>query len=153
MRAICLHQPLASLVVIGAKRWETRSKDLHYRGPLAICSTAKPPNAWMARRVYFPFRKYLKDMALPVGHVLGVVDLTEVVSTLTFLQRHCGRPESANWLPDEITFGDYGPDRYAWKLERPRQLAKPVPVKGCQFIFFLPPEVEQQVSVQLSSQP
>lgn len=149
MKAICLHQPLATLVAIGAKRWETRGRDFHYRGPIAICSTAKPPDGWLDRRHCFPFRLHLKDCPLPMGCVLGVVDIKNTMPTLAFLQTHCGRPEHRLWLPDEITFGDYGPDRYAWKLENPRKLAIPVPVKGKQFIFHLPPEVEQLVTQQL----
>ncbi len=36
MKAITLWQPWATLVAIGAKRFETRSWSTHYRGPLAI---------------------------------------------------------------------------------------------------------------------
>lgn len=39
MRAITLMQPWASLIALGAKRYETRSWKTHYRGPLAIHSS------------------------------------------------------------------------------------------------------------------
>jgi hypothetical protein len=149
LKAICLHQPLATLVAIGAKQYETRSKRINHRGPLAICSTLKPPPGWMERRHTWPFREYLRDCPLPVGCVLCVVNVVEVMSTLTFLRTYCGDLKSKRWLPSEITFGDYGPGRYAWRLADPKKLELPVPVKGRQFIFNLPPEVEAQVTAQL----
>ncbi|MCA8922325.1 MAG: hypothetical protein KDD82_10980 [Planctomycetes bacterium] len=36
MRALTLHQPWASLIAWGVKRYETRPRPLSYRGPLAI---------------------------------------------------------------------------------------------------------------------
>ncbi len=36
MKAITIHQPWASLIVVGAKRFETRSWETKYRGPIAI---------------------------------------------------------------------------------------------------------------------
>ena len=36
MKAVTLYQPYASLVAIGAKKFETRSWKTSYRGPLAI---------------------------------------------------------------------------------------------------------------------
>lgn len=38
-RAISLHQPWASLVALGIKKYETRSWSTKYRGKLLICST------------------------------------------------------------------------------------------------------------------
>jgi hypothetical protein len=42
-RAISLHQPWASLVALGIKRYETRSWSTKFRGKLLICSAKKYP--------------------------------------------------------------------------------------------------------------
>src|SRR3972149_12240119 len=39
MKAISLWQPWASLIAVGAKKYETRSWDTPYRGPLVICAS------------------------------------------------------------------------------------------------------------------
>lgn len=43
MKAITLHQPWASLVVVGAKTVETRSWATSYRGPLVVHAGKRPP--------------------------------------------------------------------------------------------------------------
>lgn len=43
MKAITLWQPWASLIAIGAKKYETRSWKTNYRGPIAIHAAKKDP--------------------------------------------------------------------------------------------------------------
>ena len=42
MKALSVRQPWASLIASGAKTIEIRSRRTHYRGPVLICSSARP---------------------------------------------------------------------------------------------------------------
>jgi len=41
MKAISLHEPYASLIMVKAKTIETRGWRTHYRGPLLICASKR----------------------------------------------------------------------------------------------------------------
>ncbi|CCQ65412.1 hypothetical protein CWATWH0402_4143 [Crocosphaera watsonii WH 0402] len=43
IKAISLHQPYASLIAMGLKKFETRSWSTNYRGKLVICAAKKIP--------------------------------------------------------------------------------------------------------------
>jgi hypothetical protein len=48
MKALTIYQPQASLIAIGAKEFETRSRRISYRGPLAIHAGLKKPSDALA---------------------------------------------------------------------------------------------------------
>lgn len=146
MRAITLWQPWASLVAVGAKRYETRSwpapKTLRHGDLLAIHAAARPGgwpddgetiDAMIA--ALFP-----KPGALPG---LGLVELDElprgaVLAVACF--RGCYRAEEVrDTLPeDELLFGDWGRWRYGWKLEIVRAFDTPIPARGYQGLWNWP---------------
>src|SRR5580765_8422282 len=98
MKILSLHQPWASLVAIGAKRYETRSWKTDYRGPIAI-HAAKKWDATLCRLCHgepfkdhlmkggfrfpasgygspiFGRRQTLLSFGLPFGKVVSVADL------------------------------------------------------------------------------
>lgn len=124
MRAISLLQPWASLVALGEKQWETRSWSTNYRGQIAIhASSKKCPERFLHTD---PFERVLRNHAihsadlLPTGYVVAVGYLVACISTCAV------RGLSTN----EIAFGDFGPGRYAWKIERVTDLEIGIPVKG-----------------------
>ena len=139
MKALSLTQPWATLVVIGAKRIETRSWGTTHRGPLLIHAAKAIPNGY-AEFKHPDFLKVLEPLVglnelgapnihlLPRGALLGIVYLVG-----------CFRTE-ALVPPDapEVTFGDFSPGRFAWKLELPTQWTKPLPWRGRQRIFNVP---------------
>ena len=147
MKALSLWQPWASLVIIGAKQWETRSWSTPYRGMLAIHAAKR----WTAdekeqclepgfREALRPFHATLGD--IPRGAVLGIVRLVEIVSTNLILfesERHHMKPhleKVTRIFPEqEKQFGNYASNRYAWRLEVVERFANPVPAKGMQSIF------------------
>src|SRR5262245_54509744 len=93
MKAVCLIQPWASLVVHGVKKFETRSWATKYRGPLLICASAKIPTEVQLLCGAEPFFSVLRsilnfpasvrigalDIAreLPKGGIVGRVTVTE----------------------------------------------------------------------------
>ncbi len=131
MKTLSLQQPWAALVVAGAKRYETRSWQTAHRGPLAVHASARFPPAARALCRAEPFRLLLQQAGyfdwtcLPVGVVLGVVDLVACVSTA----------EVPDLDPTERELGDFGPGRWAWQLARPRRLVEPVPCRGRLGVF------------------
>jgi hypothetical protein len=146
MKAISLWQPWASLVMTGAKKFETRSWPTNYRGPLAICAAKGGLtlidaihclSRWDFQGGLAPLVGMQLDLTastwpgvkiehLPFGMALGVVDLVDCLRTddLTLAQIATDRP-----------FGDFSLGRYAWRLENVRPFEKPLPVKGRQGFF------------------
>ena len=135
IRTISLWQPWASLVFAG-KRWETRSWDTPYRGPLAIHAAQRWTPAQRALAASDPFKSALMAAGiyeLPLGKILGKVDLVNVGRCTgdgkiafpgTALLYCVNEPE--------LSFGDFSPGRYAWELENPERLAHPIPARGQQ---------------------
>src|ERR1700735_2520502 len=98
MRAISLHQPWATLVARGIKRYETRHWRTHFRGPLAIHA---------ARRWGREQRDLARSFGIvefhlvPLGAVIAVCNLTDCVPS--------------NEVPEgERVYGIFAPGRFAW---------------------------------------
>src|SRR5262245_329138 len=136
MKCISIKQPWASLVILGAKKFETRSWKTEYRGPLLIHASKGLERTLQALCLQEPFKSALElgynieadhngglisDM--PLGCVLGVVELVECLRVEDVpLQRMAGGNEEA--------FGDYSTGRYAWELRNPHRFDQPIPFPG-----------------------
>lgn len=133
-RCLSLTQPWATLVAIGEKRYETRSWSTSWRGWIAIHAAKGFPNDCRELCLQEPFCRVLKAAGivtlgdLPRGQVIAIAYLGECYSTNTF---------QASTLSRESAFGDYGPDRFAWKLEAAQRI-KPFDAKGALGIWRLP---------------
>jgi hypothetical protein len=132
MIALSVQQPWVQLILLGKKRFETRTWKTGYRGPLAIQASRTFPEA--SRQLCFrePFRSDLVQAGfrfsadLPRGAVLGVVDLLDCLPA----------PEVVAELGDgERAYGDFRPGRWAWRLANPRLLPSPVPARGKTGLF------------------
>ena len=123
MKTLSLLQPYATLVVLGAKRVETRSWQTDYRGELYIHASARMPKWCRELLDREPFAQFLHDQVLPLGQVVGRVTLDGCQKTSEWL----ASPEF-NHL--EKAFGDFGPRRYAWRLSNPVPLDTTLPFKG-----------------------
>jgi hypothetical protein len=117
MKALSLIQPYATLVLTGAKRYETRSWQTSHRGLLAIHASKTVPLEIQAVCLEEPFASALRAAGyesavdLPRGVVLGTVELVAVIAVAAL--------DLEQLSPQERAFGDYGPGRYAWKLTNP----------------------------------
>lgn len=139
---LSLTQPWATLVAIGAKRWETRSRRSHYRGPVAIHSSKEFPEYAQDACIRNPFAKTigrLRDKlgapsfmdVLPCGQILAVasqVRCEPAESLVTYLPG-TELLQSSTIGEDEAYFGNYTPGRFAYELERATQV-RPVPASG-----------------------
>jgi hypothetical protein len=137
MKAISLLQPWASLVVIGAKKIETRSWNTTYRGELLIHASKKFSDDLKEIASNTPFKEVLTEAGLlkirrgfyftecefnlPTGAIIGQVNLN-------LTTRFDGEEV---WLTDrEKAFGDVSPGRYGWLLTDPKKFTVPIPAKG-----------------------
>lgn len=131
MKVLSLLQPWATLVVIGAKKFECRSWNTNYRGPIIIHASGKKPSR--REKLFFRkadfFRNYIDDMDyLPFGPLIGKVILKEIFRTEWLLQNLEVAPK-LNW-EQELAFDDYSSNRYAWQLEEAEAFSATLPIKG-----------------------
>ncbi len=149
MKALSLWQPWATLMADGYKRIETRSWSTRYRGRLAICAAKKDTkegrDLWADEQSDEAIPRYLGTFdGLPLGKLLCIVDLVDVVPTQWLLGSHEDlasryRTEyfSRNGNPTgEERYGNYAVGRFAWITSGRRQL-RPIPVVGHQGLFGL----------------
>ncbi len=131
MKAISICQPFASAIALGLKHIETRTRRIHYRGPLAIHAGQRCTPDLRAKFAYeflFHFRSagvpYFEQ--LPLGAIVAVCDVID-----------CQPTESlADTLSvDERSFGDYTPGRFGWILGNVRKLDMPIFCRGYQGFF------------------
>lgn len=137
MQAISLTQPWAQLVVLGAKRAETRSWPTTYRGEIAIHASKGFPGYAKTLCKKLAFKRALDkynytSSTLPLGTIVGIVEITG-----------CYRTEEAGSMgiydhSPEDQFGDFSPGRYFWTLANPRMFATPKSCKGALKIWTVP---------------
>jgi hypothetical protein len=157
VKALSLWQPWATLVMLGAKRIETRSWGTEHRGPLLIHAGLRSTRELIELCHEEPFRTALRAAGigrwqdLPRGAVLGHVNVVAVeriagpfVPTAAGLsETHEVDTSSDGMMPPpepEYSFGNYAPGRFAWLLEEPQAFAKPVPLRARQKLFDVSPE-------------
>lgn len=139
MRAITIMQPWASLIALGAKRYETRSWKTNYRGALAIHASLEFTKAARALCRCEPFASALLGTEdLPIGCVIATCNLAAVFPT--------SEPDSlfkpvTDWPESEEAFGDFSPGRFAWLLNHVRALESPIPASGRQSLWDWDPSV------------
>lgn len=134
MKMLTLTQPYATGIAIGLKHWETRSWPTHYRGPLGI-HAAKGFPQW-AKEFASTERALgrLKVQNLPLGAVVAIVDLVDVLPTGEAL---------FDTTAVERLWGDFSYGRYAWQLENVRPLPEPIPWQGKLGLWTPPPGLLQ----------
>lgn len=139
MKVISILQPWATLVVIGAKRIETRSWNTRHRGEILIHASVGKKT--FCRELMLDFQQEFSHLRLPsyknlpFGAIIGKVNLKSTVeSQFCFLGNEFSTDSTNNIThiitEQELAFGDYSPKRYGWLLSDPVQFAIPIPAKG-----------------------
>jgi hypothetical protein len=150
MRAISILQPWATLIAIGAKRYETRGWQTKHRGEVAICAS-KGKAGWrlMDQSVSFchMIDRAVRDVGMPpmpydvLGAVVAVASIDGVIPSA----------DAHRLTQTEQDVGDWSPGRFGFHLVNVRRLVVPVPVKGALGLFTLPDDVEAVVRSALGS--
>lgn len=148
MKAISIWQPHASLIICGAKPFETR----HWAAPKWILGQRVAIHASKSTDDLLELRDYIQDRRefgdaevinsyeamwealksagfanlneLPLGAIIGTAILSE-----------CIRSED---LKDPGHFGNFAPGRFAWRMTDVIALAEPIPFRGQQGFFNVP---------------
>lgn len=149
-RGMCmsLHQPWASLVVHGIKRFEGRGWSTPYRGRLWIASTSRDTEDEEVqqleseyRDVYGPNTPFPKSY--PVGCLLGYVDLVDCWSDAQFdnYYRAYG-PQSTHGFPVESN-----ESKFVFVCANAHVMNTPFTMTGNHKIFSLPPHVRRMLTL------
>jgi hypothetical protein len=141
MKAITIHQPWATLIALGEKKFETRGWKTNYRGPIAIHASKQLLYDHRLPKLSSTLWEhgFRKEDDFPLGCVLAIAELVDCRKVSDWLTNK-GMPvlhgaEDDYYLDDkEYAFGDYTPGRYAWELINIKRI-EPVPVKGKQGLW------------------
>jgi hypothetical protein len=141
IRAISLWQPWAGALAVGIKTVETRPWQTKVRGDLLICSAKKVvqpffyPNNY--EDVVSDCNPKERDLLEIKGHALCIVEIVDCISTND-------RDFIESLSREEIMWGDYSYNRYAWVTKNLRRI-KPIPVKGSQGFYFVDKQNIQEI--------
>ena len=140
MKAISLIQPWASLIVMGVKKFETRSWKTEYRGNLLIHASSKLPTDFQKDKFTEGsyFKDYIADMELlPYGVVIGKVNLVGIYRAEDLISPQA-LFKDVLISEHEKALGDYSQGRYAWALEEALLFKTPIPYRGALGIWEFP---------------
>lgn len=129
LKCLTLYQPWATLVMLGEKRFETRSWNTAYRGKIGIhAGTKSTPGLRRIAEEDGTYQNVLGghgltswDM-LPRGVLLGTVTLVDCLRVELLRLEELSRQEEY--------FGNYSPGRWAWRLAEPVLFPEPLPLRG-----------------------
>lgn len=170
MKGLTVLQPWASLIAVGEKKIETRSWSTAYRGLLAIHAGKRFPDAerllcarepffsalyqhnLVTARGYAP-NQMLDTTDLPLGAIVAVCELTACQPTNHIYAEGIlvgWHNQAGDWqlTSNERAFGDYSRDRFAWLLANLRTLETPIPCKGAQGLWDVPPDIRDAIQRQ-----
>lgn len=149
MRAITLWQPWSTLIARGLKKYETRSWDTSYRGKLLIHAADRKVD----RQGLINFHQGMGNDSDSVIHLVDLfIDFMElprgcVVATANLVDSHRITTDwAAQQTKLELAVGDWTPGRYAWKLEKIRELHKPLICKGRQGLWIPNTEITEAIN-------
>lgn len=136
---LSMHQPWASLLVVGIKKVEGRSWYTSHRGRLWIAATVKKPTDQEIDFVEDMYRNMQPNQDLefprdyPTGCLLGCVDVVECWSHEEYKENCQDETESES--------------PYVFICDNPKQLLLKVPVKGQHKIWKLDSQVHKEVKL------
>lgn len=137
MKAITIHQPWATLIALGEKRFETRGWATKHRAPIAIHAAKKVDKDACDME---PIRSVLSAHGytadnLPTGAIVAICQLVECHKVIE--DYGCSASVGEDFtriIHPEYNFGWYDVGRYAWELAYVKQI-DPVPAKGQQGLW------------------
>jgi hypothetical protein len=145
VKALSLLQPWATLIVIGAKKVETRTWRTEHRGLIAIHASQKFTTELRELCLTEPFRSALLAAgiddadALPRGAIIGTTEIVSVIPTTSIAH---------GLAPREHAFGDYRPGRFGWQLQNAAQLDAPITCRGLLALWKVPDEIVAAITPQ-----
>jgi activating signal cointegrator 1 len=160
MRAISLWQPHGSLIITGAKTFETRHWYTPFRGTLILHAakhwTKDDERSLLGREYQNGLQPLIGNeidfnnsrtaasvtkMNLTFGALIGVAELVNCIPTHQMSAKDRRRARG---------FGNFARGRFAWELRNAQRFMNPVPFKGAQGFFnaWYDPDVVSPVPVK-----
>jgi hypothetical protein len=140
VKGFSLIEPWASLVVLGKKRVETRSWRMPdwAKGLRVAIHASKSREAIEDGTASELFD--IAELEVPdkwnLGAIIGTVELVRCEPTETIRETLYGM---------ELDFGNYISGRFAWVMDQPHQITKPVPCRGMLGLWEVPKDIEAQL--------
>lgn len=125
LKAITIVQPWASLIMLGLKRWETRSWRTSLRGPLLIHAGATIDHDAIAELPWRAQRELLRARRLPTGAILGVAWVEDVMAGQVAVELE----------PGQAPYGNFGDGRFAWRISAVKPVRPVMGVRGQQGLW------------------
>lgn len=144
MKVLTVLQPYATALATGMKRFETRPRRLHHRGPIAIHAGKTFMDEgfdqvkhldWGSQLIRPLSRRYalVDGSDFPMGAIIAIANMVDC---------HEMTPEFiAQQTPQEIALGHWEPGRYAYEYADVKLLDTPVLIGGKQGLW----EVDDQL--------
>jgi hypothetical protein len=132
MKVISIIQPWASLIVLGEKKFETRSWNTQHRGEIAIHASKKIDKSVCREE---PFRSILAkhgytESNLPIGVILATGKLLDCFKVIEDKGLSATLNVGITVSGNEYAFGDFSEGRFAWEIADVQALVEPIPAKG-----------------------
>lgn len=134
MKVISIMQPWASLIVMGAKKIETKNWKTHHRGPLLI--HANMTDRYSKQLCSLPpYNKFIRHWTdLPYGSIIGQVNLqtcepAEDIQHLIYKKQQIIFGEFINIPADELHFGNFS-NKYGWIFSDAFQFQQTIEASG-----------------------
>jgi hypothetical protein len=152
MKLLTITQPYATLIAFGAKRIETRPKQTHYRGDIAIHAASGLDGIFKGAKhddlAEVCRRPFFRDVLGPAQLISDLLPRGGVVAIARLVR--CTRMDEAFILGldddrRELAFGHYEPGRWAWELGDIRRLERPFKLRGQQMLADIEPEAVEQI--------
>lgn len=139
--AITLHQPWATLIAMGIKKYETTDWDSQHYGSLLIHASSKKPNTEaLAAIASESGNNAILDWDYPTGAIIAIADLVDTIQmTPDFIDQQSKQ---------EYAAGLWFPGRYAWKLGRIQKVPA-IPAKGSRGLWEPGEEIVSKIQFYL----
>lgn len=161
-RVLSLWQPWATMCVVvdptftpprPPKEYETRHWAPRLSLPIEVVIHAT--KRMEEQFVYeWPFKDAIRNcgiISFPRGALIGVATITSVAKTEALIDSWKKFEDGAAEIyAEQAAFGDYRPGRFAWRLEKARQIPRPIPFRGKQEpLYLLDDETQAALDAQL----
>lgn len=133
MKVITLIQPWATLIALGEKKFETRSRRTHHRGPLAIHAGKQIDLGAISQEPRIRqalLRNGIEEWTdLPTGVIIATCDLVDCFQVVESFPHAATLENGCIVRGDELAFGWYDRGRFAYELADVKQIVH-IPAKG-----------------------
>ncbi|WP_206701616.1 ASCH domain-containing protein [Lysinibacillus sphaericus] len=131
IKGLTIRQPWATLIALGEKKLESRSRRTHHRGIIAIHAGKQ-----IDKNAYERFAEVLKIYGihsmddLPVGVVVATAEIKRCHEIVEDYEEYALSDQEVVIDGREYQYGFYEKGRFGWELDKVRTLPEPIPAIG-----------------------